>query len=127
MAFHNPFVKNGKITFPDGAGIVKHVERWAKVRGDRILAVDADPDGGRRRGLTGPDQQVREPVQPGGGDQVLFGLDDLDRAHPEPGEVRGHRPMNPDVEQLADLRPGVLLDPEPGGPLDGFEHGSGHG
>ena len=46
MAFHNPFIKNGKITFPDGAGIVKHVERWAKVRGDRILAVDADPDGG---------------------------------------------------------------------------------
>ena len=36
MAFHNPFVKNGKITFPDGAGIVKHVERWAKVRGDRL-------------------------------------------------------------------------------------------
>lgn len=36
MAFHNPFIKNGKITFPDNASIVQHVERWAKVRGDKL-------------------------------------------------------------------------------------------
>ncbi len=36
MPFHNPFIKNGRITFPEGASVVKHVERWAKVRGDKI-------------------------------------------------------------------------------------------
>src|SRR5262245_16575682 len=36
MPFHNPFIKNGKITFPDNGSIVKHVERWAKVRGDKL-------------------------------------------------------------------------------------------
>ncbi|HEX7826297.1 MAG TPA: AMP-binding protein, partial [Mycobacterium sp.] len=36
MAFHNPFIKNGKISFPDNASIVGHVERWAKVRGGRL-------------------------------------------------------------------------------------------
>lgn len=36
MPFHNPFIKNGRITFPEGASVVKHVERWAKVRGDKL-------------------------------------------------------------------------------------------
>lgn len=36
MAFHNPFIKNGKITFPNNASIVGHVERWAKVRGGKL-------------------------------------------------------------------------------------------
>ncbi|WP_458317972.1 long-chain-fatty-acid--AMP ligase FadD32 [Mycolicibacterium brisbanense] len=36
MPFHNPFIKDGQIKFPDGASIVEHVERWAKVRGDKL-------------------------------------------------------------------------------------------
>ena len=36
MPFHNPFIKDGLITFPKTGSIVKHVERWAKVRGDRV-------------------------------------------------------------------------------------------
>jgi fatty acid CoA ligase FadD32 len=36
MPFHNPFIKNGQIKFPDSASIVSHVERWAKVRGDKL-------------------------------------------------------------------------------------------
>ena len=36
MPFHNPFIKNGRITFPDNGNLVKHIERWAKVRGDRV-------------------------------------------------------------------------------------------
>ncbi|MEH3131417.1 MAG: long-chain-fatty-acid--AMP ligase FadD32 [Mycolicibacterium neoaurum] len=36
MPFHNPFIKNGQIIFPDNASIVSHVERWAKVRGDKL-------------------------------------------------------------------------------------------
>lgn len=36
MAFHNPFIKDGLIKFPDNGSLVKHVERWAKVRGDRL-------------------------------------------------------------------------------------------
>jgi fatty acid CoA ligase FadD32 len=36
MPFHNPFIKDGQIKFPDGASIVGHVERWAKVRGDKL-------------------------------------------------------------------------------------------
>ncbi len=36
MAFHNPFIVNGKITFPDNTNLVKHVERWAKVRGQKL-------------------------------------------------------------------------------------------
>jgi fatty acid CoA ligase FadD32 len=36
MPFHNPFIKDGLISFPEGASLVKHVERWAKVRGDRL-------------------------------------------------------------------------------------------
>jgi fatty acid CoA ligase FadD32 len=37
MGFHNPFIdKDGLITFPDGSSLVQHVERWAKVRGDKL-------------------------------------------------------------------------------------------
>ncbi|KMO70131.1 fatty acid CoA ligase FadD32 [Mycobacterium sp. BK558] len=36
MAFHNPFIKDGLIKFPDNGNLVKHVERWAKVRGDKL-------------------------------------------------------------------------------------------
>ncbi len=36
MAFHNPFLKDGQIRFPDNGNLVRHVERWAKVRGDKL-------------------------------------------------------------------------------------------
>ncbi|WP_395309463.1 long-chain-fatty-acid--AMP ligase FadD32 [Mycobacterium sp. AMU20-3851] len=36
MPFHNPFIKNGQIKLPDNGSIVQHVERWAKVRGDKL-------------------------------------------------------------------------------------------
>ncbi|KAA8969835.1 long-chain-fatty-acid--AMP ligase FadD32 [Mycobacterium sp.] len=36
MAYHNPFIKDGKIRFPDNQNLVMHVERWAKVRGDQL-------------------------------------------------------------------------------------------
>ncbi|MDT5260246.1 MAG: fatty acid CoA ligase FadD32, partial [Mycobacterium sp.] len=36
MAYHNPFIVNGKIRFPDKMNLVRHVEKWAKVRGDRL-------------------------------------------------------------------------------------------
>ena len=36
MAYHNPFIKNGQITFPDNTDLVRHVEKWAKVRGDQL-------------------------------------------------------------------------------------------
>jgi fatty acid CoA ligase FadD32 len=36
MAYHNPFIVNGKIRFPKGMNLVLHVEKWAKVRGDKL-------------------------------------------------------------------------------------------
>ena len=37
MGFHNPFIdKNGMISFPENGSLVMHVERWAKVRGDKL-------------------------------------------------------------------------------------------
>jgi fatty acid CoA ligase FadD32 len=36
MVYHNPFVVNGKIKFPDNINLVRHVEKWAKVRGDKL-------------------------------------------------------------------------------------------
>ncbi|MGA9678072.1 MAG: long-chain-fatty-acid--AMP ligase FadD32 [Mycobacterium sp.] len=36
MAYHNPFIVNGKIRFPDNTNLVKHVEKWAKVRGNKL-------------------------------------------------------------------------------------------
>ncbi|HTM83812.1 MAG TPA: AMP-binding protein, partial [Mycobacterium sp.] len=35
-AYRNPFVKDGKIRFPDNANLVRTVERWAALRGDRV-------------------------------------------------------------------------------------------
>jgi fatty acid CoA ligase FadD32 len=37
MAYHNPFIdKNGRIRFPENTDLVRHVEKWAKVRGDGL-------------------------------------------------------------------------------------------
>ncbi|MDV3123846.1 long-chain-fatty-acid--AMP ligase FadD32 [Mycobacterium sp. 21AC1] len=36
MPFHNPFIKGGQIKFPDNGSLVQHVERWAKVRGNKL-------------------------------------------------------------------------------------------
>jgi fatty acid CoA ligase FadD32 len=36
MGFHNPFLKDGLLRFPDNGSVVKHVEKWAKVRGDML-------------------------------------------------------------------------------------------
>lgn len=36
MVYHNPFIVNGKIKFPDNTNLVKHVEKWARVRGDKL-------------------------------------------------------------------------------------------
>ncbi|BDB45701.1 MULTISPECIES: long-chain-fatty-acid--AMP ligase FadD32 [Mycobacterium] len=36
MAYHNPFVVNGKIKFPQNTNLVRHVEKWAKVRGQKL-------------------------------------------------------------------------------------------
>jgi len=33
---HNPFLKDGQIRFPDNGSVVRHVEKWAKVRGDNL-------------------------------------------------------------------------------------------
>ncbi|MBV9350304.1 MAG: AMP-binding protein, partial [Mycobacterium sp.] len=49
MAYHNPFVVNGRITFPENANLVRHVERWAKVKADklayRFMDYSTDRDG----------------------------------------------------------------------------------
>jgi fatty acyl-AMP ligase FadD32 len=82
MPFHNPFIKNGRITFPEGASVVKHVERWAKVRGDklayRFLDFSTERDGiardlswadfgARNRAVAARLQQVTQP-----GDRVAI-------------------------------------------------------
>ena len=36
MAYHNPFIVNGKIRFPENANLVRHVEKWAKLRGNKL-------------------------------------------------------------------------------------------
>ena len=36
MSYHNPFVVDGKISFPDNTNLVRHVEKWAKVRGGKL-------------------------------------------------------------------------------------------
>ena len=36
MAYHNPFIVDGKIRFPPNTNLVKHVEKWAKLRGDKL-------------------------------------------------------------------------------------------
>ncbi|KWX21252.1 AMP-binding protein [Mycolicibacterium wolinskyi] len=82
MPFHNPFIKNGQIKFPDGSSIVAHVERWAKVRGDklayRFLDFSTERDGvardltwaqfsARNKAVAARLQQVTEP-----GDRVAI-------------------------------------------------------
>src|SRR3954470_5507852 len=82
MGFHNPFVKDGQIKFPDSGSLVLHVERWTKVRGDklayRFLDFSTERDGvardltwadfGRRNRAIGARlQQVTEP-----GDRVAI-------------------------------------------------------
>ena len=63
MPFHNPFIKNGLITFPEGASVIKHVERWAKVRGDKIayrfLDFSQDPDSSGARDSSDGSLRVR--------------------------------------------------------------------
>src|SRR5512144_1754263 len=50
----NPFIdkKTGRITFPEGASLVRHVERWARTRGElgayRFLDYSTERDGVER-------------------------------------------------------------------------------
>jgi fatty acid CoA ligase FadD32 len=82
MGFHNPFLKDGLIKFPDNGSVVKHVEKWAKVRGDklayRFLDFSVERDGvarelnwadfgARNRAVAARLQQVTEP-----GDRVAI-------------------------------------------------------
>jgi fatty acid CoA ligase FadD32 len=82
MAYHNPFIVNGKIKFPDNTDIVRHVEKWAKVRGDqlayRFLDFSTERDGiardmswsefgARNRAVGARLQQVTQP-----GDRVAI-------------------------------------------------------
>lgn len=76
MAYHNPFIVNGKIKFPENTNLVKHVEKWARVRGDklayRFLDFSTERDGvacdiswsefsARNRAVGARLQQVTEP------------------------------------------------------------------
>jgi fatty acid CoA ligase FadD32 len=82
MAFHNPFIKDGLIKFPDNGSLARHVERWAKVRGDKLAyrfidfsterdGVERDLNwadfGARNRAVAARLQQVTEP-----GDRVAI-------------------------------------------------------
>jgi fatty acid CoA ligase FadD32 len=82
MGIHNPFIKDGLIRFPDSGSLVLHVERWTKVRGDKVayrfLDYSTERDGigrdlnwadfGRRNRAVGARlQQVTEP-----GDRVAI-------------------------------------------------------
>ncbi len=82
MAYHNPFIVNGKIRFPDNTDLVRHVEKWAKVRGNklayRFLDFSTERDGvardmswaefgARNRAVGARLQQVTEP-----GDRVAI-------------------------------------------------------
>ncbi len=79
---HNPYIKDGKIRFPDNASLVNTVERWAKVRGGklayRFLDFSTERDGiareiswadfgTRNRAIGARLQQVTEP-----GDRVAI-------------------------------------------------------
>ena len=76
MAYHNPFIVNGRIKFPENTNLVRHVEKWAKVRGDRLayrfLDFSTERDGiardiswsdfsARNRAVGARLQQVTEP------------------------------------------------------------------
>jgi fatty acid CoA ligase FadD32 len=82
MPFHNPFIKNGRIEFPDNGSLVQHVERWAKVRGNtlayRFLDFSTEREGvardlnwaefsARNKAVAARLQQVTEP-----GDRVAI-------------------------------------------------------
>lgn len=82
MSFHNPFIKDGRIVFPESGNLVRHVERWAKVRGDklayRFLDFSTERDGvardllwadfgARNRAIGARLQQVTQP-----GDRVAI-------------------------------------------------------
>ncbi|MDT7737288.1 MAG: fatty acid CoA ligase FadD32, partial [Mycobacterium sp.] len=82
MAYHNPFIVNGRIRFPENTDLVRHVEKWAKVRGDqlayRFLDFSTERDGvakdiswaefgARNRAVGARLQQVTEP-----GDRVAI-------------------------------------------------------
>jgi fatty acid CoA ligase FadD32 len=82
MAYHNPFIKDGQIKFPENTDIVRHVEKWARVRGDqlayRFLDFSTERDGvakdiswsefgARNRAVGARLQQVTQP-----GDRVAI-------------------------------------------------------
>jgi fatty acid CoA ligase FadD32 len=82
MGFHNPFIKDGQIRFPENGSLVGHVERWTKVRGDKLAyrfldystereGVERDLHwaefGARNRAVGARLQQVTEP-----GDRVAI-------------------------------------------------------
>ena len=83
MAYHNPFIdKNGQIKFPENTDLVRHVEKWARVRGDqlayRFLDFSTERDGvakdiswaefgARNRAVGARLQQVTQP-----GDRVAI-------------------------------------------------------
>lgn len=81
-AYHNPFVKDGKIRFPENANLVKTVERWAALRGEKVayrfLDYSTERDGvarelswsefgARNRAVAARLQQVTQP-----GDRVAI-------------------------------------------------------
>jgi fatty acid CoA ligase FadD32 len=80
--YHNPFVKDGKVRFPDNSSLVRTVERWASLRGDklayRFLDYSTERDGvardiswadfgARNRAIGARLQQVTQP-----GDRVAI-------------------------------------------------------
>jgi fatty acid CoA ligase FadD32 len=82
VRYHNPFIVNGKIRFPENTDLVRHVERWAAVRGDqlayRFLDFSTERDGvardiswaefgARNRAVGARLQQVTQP-----GDRVAI-------------------------------------------------------
>ncbi|HLR98334.1 MAG TPA: long-chain-fatty-acid--AMP ligase FadD32 [Mycolicibacillus parakoreensis] len=82
MGYRNPFIKDGKIRFPEHGSLVRHVERWASVRGDklayRFLDFSSERDGvardiswaefgARNRAIGARLQQVTQP-----GDRVAI-------------------------------------------------------
>ncbi len=36
LGYRNPFIKDGQIRFPEHGSLVRHVERWASIRGDKL-------------------------------------------------------------------------------------------
>lgn len=82
VGYHNPFIVDGKIRFPENTDLVRHVERWASVRGEqlayRFLDYSTERDGiaremswaefgARNRAVGARLQQVNQP-----GDRVAI-------------------------------------------------------